>query len=291
MLDKTYLQSDAKWKSTLSDRLETDFEKNLFDKFYDHARKTPIQELQSPDVVENILQFWDHETIVTVRHMKKSSVWKEVLTSCVIREIIMQVTNDPMHAEVAAKWQNQRMIDNFTLLECLYLIRFEIASRYLAVLLRGRQNKLLFLRVGTILEDSNQKYITGGKSRIETRRRIGIFETLTGVTPRYRTPSEAMVKTTSSPKGKGMGMGMGKGKKRKQDDLDSVSSDSSVSSMGYISQDDSVEICQTKRRKVQTTRKPAKNSCLTVSSSDDSVSIEELDGFEVFPEDFDSVPL
>jgi hypothetical protein len=279
MSDTTYLQSDTKWKSIFNDRLETDFEKDLFSKFFDYVKNTPIHELQYPDVVENILQFWDHETIVKVRHMKKSSVLKEALTSCVIREIMMQVTNDSMHTEVAAKWQNRRMTDNFTHLECLYLIRFEIASRYLAVLLRGRQNKLLFLKVGTILEDSNQKYITGGKSRIETRRRIGIFESLTGVTPRYRTPSEAMVKTPSS---------KGKGKKRKQDDLDSVSS---VSSIGYISQDDSLEVCQTKRRKVQTTRKPAKESCLTVSSSDDSVSIDELDGFELFLEDFDSVPV
>lgn len=150
--------------------------------------------------IRNILKtYFDAQYLKKLTENHRKMTVKGVFISTVIRFLIIsrkeewqQVTRDnflekyPEFENVESKW------------ELLALIRYDRALAVALQYLQGRGNKQLLLSIGAHLEGSNMQYVTGGQPSPGTKRRVQIFERLSGVRPVKRAKRGSSIASTAA---------------------------------------------------------------------------------------------
>lgn len=198
-----YLMNDIKFSENKKLWLQ-DLEFETLNKLVSHLRTTPTVFINH-HYIRNILKtYFDSPYLKKLTETHRKITVKAIFISAVIRHMILSTVQDfadvsrdsflekyPEFETVESKW------------ELLALIRFERALSVALSFLQGKGNKQLLLSVAAHLEGSNMQYVTGGQPSPGTRRRVLMFERLSGVRPAKRAKRDETKKGKSRKAGEG----------------------------------------------------------------------------------------
>jgi hypothetical protein len=193
--DLEYLKNDEVW---LKSKLEilSEEEAIYVGGLMQQVRQLSV-DLMTSRFAKRVIQDYCSHRKLKLEHKNKL---KALFLSVIVRELILKLET-PMEMEKArhtflerypALW-NELGSD----LELTWLNRFERAMKYLMRILSAKGNKGHYIGVGTHLQGSEVhiQYRSGGCVTQQTKRRIEMFQALTGVKPVKRSPRNNDKKT------------------------------------------------------------------------------------------------
>jgi hypothetical protein len=189
-----YLLTDTKFAESKRIWLQGDYEFEILLKLMTHLHSTPIIFINH-HYIRNILKtYFDSSYLKKLTENHRKIILKSIFIAVIIRFLIISslkgenekslkesqkelfLEKYPEFENVESKW------------ELLALIRYDRALTIALQYLQGRGNKQLLLSVSAHLEGSNMQYVTGGQPSPGTRRRILVFERVSGIKPMKRAP-------------------------------------------------------------------------------------------------------
>jgi hypothetical protein len=234
-----YLLTDTKFAESKRIWLQGDYEFDILLKLMTHLHSTPIIFINH-HYIRNILKtYFDSSYLKKLTENHRKIILKSIFIAVIIRFLILSsfkgedeggsegkssslkestkelfLEKYPEFDDVDSKW------------ELLALIRFDRALTIALQYLQGRGNKQLLLSVSAHLEGSNMQYVTGGQPSPGTRRRILVFERVSGIKPMKRAPRgsittpDGLIIPSNSPMAVSLKKEKGtkKGRPRKQQD-------------------------------------------------------------------------
>lgn len=225
-----YLLTDLKFAENKKLWLQ-DAEFETLNKLIAHLRSTPTVFINH-HYIRNILKtYFDQSYLKKLTETHRKIIVKAIFISAIIRFLILSMKDDfadftkdqfvekyPEFETVESKW------------ELLALIRFERALSIALQYLQGKGNKQLLLSIAAHLEGSNMQYVTGGQPSPGTKRRVLIFERLSGVRPVKRAKRDESKKSLTPGKSeKG-----GKSRGRDDDDDESLETEDDASNPSAV---------------------------------------------------------
>jgi hypothetical protein len=173
--------------------------------------------------VRNVLKsLFDPSYLKKLTETHRKIILKGIFIAAIVRFLIMSM---PDIYEITTRESFLEKYPEFEHVESrwelLALIRFERSLHVALQFLQGKGNKQLLLSIAAHLEGSNMQYVTGGQPSPGTKRRVMIFERLSGVRPVKRSKRD-------SSKLKEKAAGVGAGSVDGEDDY--MNDDSTVSS-------------------------------------------------------------
>jgi hypothetical protein len=234
-----YLMTDVKFGENKKLWLQ-DIEFETLLKLIGHLKSTPTVFINH-HYIRNILKtYFDQSYLKKLTETHRKITVKAVFIAAIIRFLILSSKDDysdasrdsfldkyPEFDSVESKW------------ELLALIRFERSLQIALQYLQGKGNKQLLLSIAAHLEGSNMQYVTGGQPSPGTKRRVLIFERLSGVRPVKRakreetaTNSTNNTSTANSPKKSSSGAGKAKARRGQSEEDDEDDDEGGMDSRG-----------------------------------------------------------
>jgi hypothetical protein len=235
-----YLMTDVKFGENKKLWLQ-DIEFETLLKLIGHLKSTPTVFINH-HYIRNILKtYFDQSYLKKLTETHRKITVKAVFIGAIIRFLILSSKDDftdasrdsfldkyPEFDSVESKW------------ELLALIRFERSLQIALQYLQGKGNKQLLLSIAAHLEGSNMQYVTGGQPSPGTKRRVLIFERLSGVRPVKRAKREETAgntntnstSTANSPKKSSSGTGKSKARRGQSEEDDEDDDEGGMDSRG-----------------------------------------------------------
>ena len=177
------LENTDKWVDSLCrEHLKSDVEITTLKQFI--LQELPT--LQEADLNEKYFKkiLWkkfsnNYRKLLTAT--KRQAKVKAAFCGAIIREFALRAEKE----KSSFSHHRSRLLElfpNFQLLneiDIILLTRFYRGVTIASNFIKGKQNKNLFMEIGTLLECSGKRYVTGGDCTITTKRRLSIYKIVT----------------------------------------------------------------------------------------------------------------